>query len=74
MAMKTVHKGWTDLAKDCLLIMFVSGTIGIALKFTVFFDKWVFFPSFPNIFDSIFLISSTIYLAWKARTTTTKHN
>jgi hypothetical protein len=46
--------------------MLVSGTIGIALKFTTFFDKWVYFPLFPNIVDAAFLIVSVIYLFWKA--------
>lgn len=39
-----------------------SGVIGIALKFIMLFDNWVYFPFFPNIFDSIFLISSAIWL------------
>ena len=60
--MKTIHNNWRSLANDCVLIIFVSGTIGIALKFTTFFDKWVYFPSFPNIFDAVFLITSVLYL------------
>jgi hypothetical protein len=65
--MKAPHKSWKDLLNDCLLIVCVFGTIGIALKFTTFFDKWVYFPSFPNVLDATFLISSGIYLALKAR-------
>jgi cytochrome c oxidase assembly factor CtaG len=65
--MKAMHRNWKELLNDCLLIVCVFGTIGIALKFTVFFDKWVYFPLFPNIVDATFLISSGIYLAWKAR-------
>jgi len=60
--MKTIHNNWKSLANDCVLIIFVSGTIGIAMKFTTFFDKWVYFPSFPNIFDAMFLITSVLYL------------
>jgi len=45
----------------------VFGTVGIALKFTTFFNRWVYFPSFPNALDSTFLILSVVYLAWKAK-------
>jgi hypothetical protein len=50
-----------------MIIMLVAGTIGIALKFTTFFDRWVYFPSFPNIFDAAFLILSVGYLTWLAK-------
>lgn len=62
-----MYKKWKDLFGDLLVILFVSGTVGIALKFITFFDKWVFFPSFPNIFDSTFLISAVLYLTWKMK-------
>jgi len=65
--MKPLHKNWKELFNDCLLILFVSGTIGIALKFTTFFDKWVYFPWFPNVFDASFLVFSVIYLTWKSK-------
>ena len=39
------------------------GTIGIACKFITLFDKWIFWPSFPNILDAAFLIISVLYLA-----------
>jgi hypothetical protein len=44
----------------------LGGVIGIALKFTMLFDQWLYFPFFPNIFDSIFLIVSVIYLAYRS--------
>lgn len=62
-----MYKKWKDLFGDLLVILCVSGTVGIALKFITFFDKWVFFPSFPNIFDSTFLISAVLYLTWKMK-------
>jgi intracellular septation protein A len=65
--MKVMHVSWRKLLDDCLTLVCVFGIIGIALKFTTFFDKWVYFPSFPNIFDATFLISSGIFLAWKSR-------
>lgn len=65
--MKTMHRNWSELLNDCIIIMLVCGTIGIALKFTTFFDKWVYFPSFPNVLDAAFLILSTSYLTWKAQ-------
>ena len=62
-----MYKKWRNLFGDLLTVLFVSGTVGIALKFTTYFDKWVFFPSFPNIFDSTFLISAVLYLTWKMK-------
>jgi cytochrome c oxidase assembly factor CtaG len=61
------ERSWKELANDCLLLVLVFGTIGIALKFTTFFDKWVYFPSFPNFLDATFLIFSVIYLAYKIK-------
>jgi hypothetical protein len=37
------------------------GTIGIAAKFTTFFNHWVYFPTFPNTLDSVFLVVSSVY-------------
>ena len=48
----------------------VSGVIGIALKFTTLFDHWLYFPLFPNIFDTLFLVIAVLYLAYKALKTT----
>jgi hypothetical protein len=65
--MKAMHRNWKELLNDCVLLILVSGTIGIALKFTTFFDKWVYFPSFPNVLDTSFLIFSVVYLVWKIK-------
>jgi hypothetical protein len=65
--MKAMYKNWKQLLNDCILLTLVFGTIGIALKYTTFFNKWVYFPSFPNIIDSAFLILTVIYLAWKIK-------
>jgi hypothetical protein len=62
-----MYDSWRKLLGDCIIIMFVSGTIGIALKFITLFDQVVYFPSFPNIFDSLFLISAVLFLAWKVK-------
>ncbi|MGD6806704.1 MAG: hypothetical protein ACQCN4_07070 [Candidatus Bathyarchaeia archaeon] len=51
------------LLNNLLLTAFLAGTIGLALKFTTYFDHWVYFPAFPNALDSTFLILSVIYLA-----------
>ena len=61
------ERTWKQLADDCLLITLVFGTIGIALKFTTFFDKWVYFPSFPNFLDATFLVFAVSYLAYKIK-------
>ena len=65
--MKAIHNNYAQLFHDCMLIVFVCGTIGIAIKFVTFFNQWVYFPSFPNFIDASFLISAVIYLAWKSR-------
>jgi hypothetical protein len=70
--MKAIHNRWSDLANDLVQILFICGTIGIALKFISFFDQWVYFPTFPNFLDSTFLIVATVYFAWKARKRTRK--
>ena len=68
---------YKNLAIDLLSLLFISGTIGIALKFITFqiilnenlasgnILTDVFFPYFPNILDSAFLISAVFYLAWR---------
>jgi hypothetical protein len=63
----TIHEKWSILAGDCIQIALVCGTIGIALKFITFFNQWVYFPTFPNIIDSAFLITAVLYLVWAAR-------
>lgn len=65
--MKPIHENWSQLAHDCMLVVFVCGTIGIAAKFVTFFNQWVYFPSFPNLIDATFLISAVVYLGWKSR-------
>ena len=64
--MKAIHDHWRDLFNDLVQIVLVAGTIGISLKFITFFDKWVYFPTFPNFLDSAFLIIAITYLAWNA--------
>ncbi len=64
--MKAIHNNRSQLFQDCMMIMFLCGTIGIALKFVTFFNQWVYFPSFPNMLDSAFLISAVTFFAWKA--------
>ena len=61
------YKNWKALFSDLLAVLFVAGTVGFALKFSTYFDKWVFFPSFPNILDSTFLVSAVLYLTWKMK-------
>jgi hypothetical protein len=51
------------LLSNLLIIVFVFGTVGIALKFFTYFNHWVYFPSFPNALDSAFLILSVTYFA-----------
>jgi hypothetical protein len=48
--------------REVISVICFSGIIGIAIKFITLFDKWLYFPYYPNIFDSIFLILSAFYL------------
>ena len=64
--MKPIHNNKNELFHDCMLLIFVCGSIGMALKFATFFNQWVYFPSFPNALDSAFLISAVMYLAWRS--------
>ena len=64
--MKVIHNNRNELFQDLMTIMFVCGTIGIALKFVTFFNQWVYFPSFPNMLDSAFLVSAVTFFAWKS--------
>lgn len=50
-----------EFLNNGLIIAFFFGTVGIALKFVTFFDRWVYFPSFPDTLDSAFLILGSIY-------------
>jgi hypothetical protein len=36
-------------------IIMGAGTIGMSFKFPAFFDKWVWYPLWPNIGDAIWL-------------------
>jgi hypothetical protein len=59
--MRSEEKNLKEVFSNGLLVVFFSGTIGIALKFFTFFNHWVYFPSFPNALDSGFLILSATY-------------
>jgi hypothetical protein len=62
---KAIRNRRSDLLNDYIQIALVCGTIGIAPKFIPFFDQWVYFPTFPNLLDSTFIIISVIYLGWQ---------
>ena len=49
------------------LAFFLSGiSFAWAIGFARYFDHWVFFPAFPNIFDSLGLSMVGAYLLYKA--------
>jgi hypothetical protein len=50
------------LAKNLIAVACVAGSVGIAAKFALFWDNWVYFPLFPNICDSAWLVFSVSYL------------
>lgn len=65
--MKTIHRSWSDLANDLIQILIIGGAIGVAAKLISYFNKWVYFPSFPNVVDATFIVTAVIYLSWKSR-------
>ena len=58
-----------ELIRKLISVACIFGTIGISLKLlTIVYQSgvqgyWHFFPIIPNIFDSMFLIFSVIWLA-----------
>ena len=73
--MKAEYGPLREFAADLLTVLMVSGTIGIALKFVTFqivlnnnlaqgnILSGAFFPYFPNLLDSLFLIISILFIA-----------
>lgn len=55
-----------ELLNACIIIVLITGTVGIALKFVALFDKWIYWPSIPNVLDATFLIIAVVYLGIKA--------
>jgi len=45
--MKAIHSNWTELFQDCMMIIFVCGTIGSA-KIHNIFQSMGLFPIFPK--------------------------
>jgi|GEM_PF-3912937 len=76
--MKDIHNNWRSLIKDLLTIVCIFGTVSIALKFLYFqlslnlnlkagnIITEIYFPFFPNVLDSAFLIFATLFLAAKS--------
>lgn len=53
-----------ELAVKALVVILAAGTVGIALKFTTYFEKWVWFPIWPNAVGAAFLIATALTLAY----------
>lgn len=83
MSKKELHESWLSLGNDLLMIGLSCASVFIALKFTVFFEHWVYFPFWPNICDSVTLLCTVAYflvrlnwpklLAYANRHITLKH-
>lgn len=43
-------------------IMFAFGVTGIGFGFTKLFDHWVYYPFWPNIVDSSFLVAAACWI------------
>jgi hypothetical protein len=48
--------------KAATLIVFGGGLVGLALKFTTFFDEWYWLPWWPNVGDAAFIAVAGIVL------------
>jgi hypothetical protein len=62
-----IHRSWRCLLFDLSVILVVCGTVGIALKFVYYLEKWVWFPLLPNVLDSAFLIAGACLLAFQVK-------
>jgi len=50
-----------QLFMRCVDIMCLFGIAGYALKLPTFFNNWVYYPLWPNLGDSLFLL---VCVAW----------
>ena len=64
--MKAIHNNKKNLINDLIMITCIGGSVAIALKFITYFNHWVYFPAFPNMLDSIFLVCAVTYLTFYA--------
>ncbi len=55
--MKVVNGTFRKFLNNCFIMVLVSGTIGIALKFLAYLNHGVYFP---NILNSMFLVISAV--------------
>jgi len=49
-----------------IAILLGAGTLAIALKFPTYWDRWVYFPTIPNVIDSAFLVVTGLWLITEA--------
>jgi cytochrome c oxidase assembly factor CtaG len=52
---------WKEFSLSAVKIILFCGVLGIAVKFTTFFNHSVYFPLFPNVLDSVFLVVAISY-------------
>ena len=45
-----------DFIRKAVVLTLAAGTLGFALKFITYFENWCWLPTFPNIFDAVFLV------------------
>jgi hypothetical protein len=51
----------------CVDIMCLFGIAGYALKLPTFFNNWVYFPLWPNLGDSLFLLACVVWFVLRLR-------
>ena len=51
-----------QFAYKVILVILGAGLIGFALKFTTYFNKWYWFPTWPNIGDAAFIFIAGLSL------------
>lgn len=47
---------------DCVVVFFGVGAVAIGLRFPSYFDHWVYFPSWPNLGDSLIMVVAGLLL------------
>jgi len=62
---RMIHLGWTIPGRlNKLKFFFGVSTVMLGFAFIRYFDRWVYFPFFPNILDSVAMWSVAVILLY----------
>jgi len=60
-----IPRTWNKVLELSSILVVWFGITGIALKLCYFWGHVVYFPLWPNVLDSLFLVLGALYLAIK---------